>query len=198
MARAESFGRSGNGPPLRGNSHLFLGGDNGAITDSSERSSRDAGPGRPAVRPLRLRAARTGLFIVAGGAGFAIMDYEHIVLRTRGEGDRYCGFYLSAFEVWIEPIFGRGLYHLKIINGLFPAPQPNEAGALAASKGLDPGGCPSEFIGSKNGCDGLRIDGPAGNPPVRQSPFLALRSCPRAVLAVVKPTACYAKQRGHS
>jgi hypothetical protein len=31
----------------------------------------DAGPGRPR------RAARTGLFIVSGGTGFAIMDYKH-------------------------------------------------------------------------------------------------------------------------
>ena len=44
---------------------------------SSENSSWDAGPGRPAVRPLRLRAARTGLFIVAGGASFAMIDYKH-------------------------------------------------------------------------------------------------------------------------
>src|SRR5215471_12314814 len=119
-------------------------------------------------------------------------------LWTRGEGDRYCGFYLPAFEVWIEPIFGRGLYHLKVIDGLFPAPQPNEAGALAASKGLDPGGCSSKFINSKNGCDRLRLDRPAANPPVRQAPFLALGSCLGAVLAVVKTTTRNAKQSGHS
>src|SRR5262249_28584825 len=33
---------------------------------SSKSSSWDAGPGWPAVRPLRLRAARTGLFNVCG------------------------------------------------------------------------------------------------------------------------------------
>ena len=42
------------------------------------KESWDAGPGRPAVRPLRLRAARTGLFTVSGGTGFAIMDYKHM------------------------------------------------------------------------------------------------------------------------
>ena len=39
------------------------------------KESWDAGPGRPR------RAARTGLFIVSGGTGFAIMDYK-LILET--------------------------------------------------------------------------------------------------------------------
>src|SRR5262249_4405553 len=55
---------------------------------SLEKSSWDAGPGRPAVRPLRLRAARTGLFVVAGGAASPLMTTD-IPLGWNGKaGDR--------------------------------------------------------------------------------------------------------------
>jgi len=47
-----------------------------ALASPQKRVLGMPGPGRPAVRPLRLRAACTGLFIVAGGADFAIMDFK--------------------------------------------------------------------------------------------------------------------------
>jgi len=67
--RGRTLGRPGNGRPYE--VIFIVSGRQPAMTDSSEKSFFGCRPGRPR------RAARTGLFIVAGGASIAMMDYKH-------------------------------------------------------------------------------------------------------------------------
>ena len=95
-----------------------------------QESSSDARPGRPAVRPLRLRAARTGLFIVAGGASSAINDSQAVCLARASFSCRVALRNRSRYEPGGTPNVRK---KARRIDSRVPNPQSEAMASIASA-----------------------------------------------------------------